>query len=104
MNTVIGLVLVLGACIVGFTLSGGNLLALFQPYELLIIGGAAFGAMVMSNPMSVTVGVLKSAGSLLKPSPYKKGLYLELLALLFDIFNKSILEFSIFGSFSNYCI
>jgi chemotaxis protein MotA len=41
MNTVIGLVLVLGACIVGFTLSGGNLLALFQPYELLIIGGAA---------------------------------------------------------------
>ena len=88
MNTVVGLVLVLAACITGFLLSGGNLLALFQPYELLIIGGAAFGAMVMSNPINVTIGVLKSTGSLLRPSPYKKTLYLELLAMLYDIFNK----------------
>lgn len=88
MNVILGLLVVLGSCVTGFMLSGGNLMALFQPFELLIIGGSAFGAMVMSNPLNITLGVMKSAGALLKPSPFKKVLYLELLALLFDIFNK----------------
>lgn len=88
MNVVIGLLVVLGSCVAGFLLSGGNLLALFQPYELLIIGGAALGAMVMSNPLAVTLNVVKSAGRLLKPSPFTKGIYLDLFALLYDIFNK----------------
>jgi chemotaxis protein MotA len=88
MNTIVGLVLVLGACALGFTLAGGQLLALWQPNELIIIGGAAFGALVMSNPMSVTTGVLKGFGQLFKPSPFRKVLYLELLALLYEIFNK----------------
>lgn len=88
MNVVIGLLVVLGSCVAGFLLSGGNLLALFQPFELLIIGGAALGAMVMSNPLAVTLNVAKSAGRLLKPSPFTKGIYLDVLALLYDIFNK----------------
>ena len=69
-------------------LSGGNLLALWQPNELIIIAGAAFGALIMSNPLPVTIGVLKGFGQLFTPSPFKKTLYLELLALLYDIFNK----------------
>jgi chemotaxis protein MotA len=88
MNTIVGLILVLGACAGGFTLAGGNLLALWQPNELIIIGGAAFGALIMSNPMSVTIGVLKGFGQLFSPSVFRKALYLELLALLYDIFNK----------------
>jgi chemotaxis protein MotA len=88
MNTIIGLIMVLGACAAGFVLAGGNLLALWQPFELLIIAGAAFGALVMSNPMSVTIGVLKGFGQLFSPSPFRKALYLELLALLYDVFNK----------------
>ena len=43
MNTIVGLIMVLGACASGFVLAGGNLLALWQPFELLIIGGAAIG-------------------------------------------------------------
>jgi chemotaxis protein MotA len=88
MNTIIGLVMVLGACALGFTLSGGQLLALWQPNELIIIGGAAFGALVMSNPVAISIGVLKGFGQLFTPSPFKKGLYLELLALMYEIFNK----------------
>lgn len=88
MNVVIGLIVVLASCVVGFVLSGGQLLALLQPFELLIIGGAALGAMVMSNPLAVTVDVMKSAGTLLKPSPFNKETYLQLFALLYDIFNK----------------
>mgnify|MGYP000352284457 CR=1 FL=1 len=88
MNTIIGLVMVLGACASGFVLAGGNLLALWQPFELLIIGGAALGALVMSNPTAISIGVLKGFGSIFTASPFKKTLYLELLALLFDIFAK----------------
>lgn len=88
MNVVIGLIVVLASCVAGFMLSGGQILALFQPFELLIIGGAALGAMIMSNPIGVTIGVLKSSGTLLKPSPYGKDIYLELFALLYDLFNK----------------
>ena len=51
----IGIVLVVGSCITGYLLSGGDLLALWQPFELIIIGGAAFGAMVVSHPMHVTI-------------------------------------------------
>jgi chemotaxis protein MotA len=69
-------------------LSGGHLMALFQPYELIIILGAAIGAMVVANPLSITIATFKSVGGLIKPSPYKKDLYLDLLALLYDVFNK----------------
>jgi chemotaxis protein MotA len=78
----------MASCIIGYMLSGGHLLALWQPFELLIIGGAAIGAMVVSNPLPVTIHAFKSIGGLMKASPYNKALYLELLALLYEIFNK----------------
>lgn len=88
MNVILGAAIVLACLAIGFLGSGGNLLALWQPYELVVIGGAAFGAMMIGNPMKITLGVLKSTGTLLKRSPYSKTLYLELLALLYDLFTK----------------
>jgi len=88
MNVILGLAIVLASCAIGFLLSGGNLMALFQPYELLIIAGAAFGAMMIANPLAITLSALKSVGGLLRKSPYDKELYLDLLALLYDLFNK----------------
>jgi len=88
MNVLLGLAVVMASCIIGYMLSGGHLLALWQPFELLIIGGAAIGAMVVSNPLPVTIHAFKSIGGLMKASPYNKALYLELLALLYEIFNK----------------
>lgn len=88
MNVILGLAIVLASCAIGFLLSGGNLMALFQPYELLIIAGAAFGAMMIANPLAITLAAIKSIGGLLKASPYDKDLYLDLLALLYDLFNK----------------
>jgi chemotaxis protein MotA len=88
MNVILGLAIVLASCAIGFIAAGGKLLALWQPFELLIIGGSALGAMIVSNPLPVTLGVFKSTGKLLQGSPFKKELYLELLALLYDLFNK----------------
>ncbi len=88
MNLILGLAIVLASCAIGFLLSGGHLIALFQPFELLILLGSAFGSMMVANPMSVTIGALKSIGGLTKGSVYKKDLYLDVLALLYDLFNK----------------
>lgn len=89
MNTIIGIVVVIGCILLGYTMHGGNIMALWQPSEIIIICGAALGAMIISNPLSVTIGVFKSAGALLTPSKYNKAMYLDLLTMMYDIFNKT---------------
>lgn len=89
MNIIIGTIVIFASLLGGFILHGGKVMALFQPYEILIIGGAAFGAMVISNPISLTLGVIKSTGALFTPSKFDKLMYLNLLNLMFDLFSKA---------------
>ncbi len=89
MNIILGIIVVLGCVIGGFTIHGGNPLALMSPIEVMIICGASLGAMIIGNPLSVTIGVVKSAGALLTPSKFNKTFYLEILTLLYDILNKT---------------
>ncbi|MBI3560817.1 MAG: flagellar motor stator protein MotA [Gammaproteobacteria bacterium] len=89
MKLIIGLIIVFGAVFGGFVLSQGQLLALFQPFELLIIGGGALGAFVIANPNKVIMKVLKGVPSLLGNSKYTKAMYMDLLTLMFKIFSKS---------------
>ena len=89
MNIIIGLVVLFGCMLGGFMMHGGNPLSLWQPSEIIIICGASFGAMIIANPLSVTIGVIKSAGALMTPSKFNKALFLELLTLLYDILNKT---------------
>jgi chemotaxis protein MotA len=88
MPIIVGIVLILACCATGFIMSGGQLMALFQPYELLIIAGSAIGAMFISNPLGVSIKVLTSFGSLFKNSPYTKAFYVDTLSLMYEIFNK----------------
>ncbi len=88
MNVILGAAIILASCAIGFMAHGGQLLALWQPFEILIIGGSAFGAMMIGQPLKISLDVIKSTGALFTGSPYKKTLYLELLALLYGIFNK----------------
>ncbi|MBQ5949783.1 flagellar motor stator protein MotA [Massilia sp. ST3] len=53
MQQLLGIAIVLGCVFGGFTLMGGTFSAIFHPVELLIIGGAAFGALVLGNPKHV---------------------------------------------------
>lgn len=82
---IIGVIVVFGSVVGGYTIHGGNLHILFQPSEFLIIGGAAIGAFLISNPPSVLKKALKSFKKLLKGAPYKKDHYVELLTFLFRI-------------------
>jgi chemotaxis protein MotA len=88
MLVVVGYLIVLGSVFGGFALAGGHLGAMLQPLELLIIGGAASGAFVVGNSPKVVKATLKALPTVLKGSRYTKSLYMELMALLFEILTK----------------
>jgi chemotaxis protein MotA len=73
----------------GFAMAGGHLGALLQPIELLMIGGAAGGAFLVGNSAKAIKATLKALPTVLKGSKYTKALYMELMALLFEILTKS---------------
>ena len=50
MFIIIGILVVLGAVAGGYLMEHGNLKVLIQPAELLIIGGAAMGTVLIANP------------------------------------------------------
>ncbi len=89
MNFIVGLVIVFGTTIAGYVLSKGNLAVLVQPYEVLIICGAAFGGFVIANPGKVIKKSFGGIPKLLKGSKYNKALYMDLLSVLFDLFTKA---------------
>jgi chemotaxis protein MotA len=86
MLSIIGILVVLGAIIGGYLMERGNLLVLMQPAELLIIGGAAIGTLLIANPVPVLAALLKGFSGVFKADPYNKGHYLTTLKMLNDIF------------------
>ena len=52
MFSIIGILVVFGCVIAGYTMEHGKLAVLIQPAELIIIGGAAIGVLA-ANPMHV---------------------------------------------------
>lgn len=83
---IVGIVVVVASVIGGYMANGGHLGVLWQPFEVLIIAGAAFGSFIISSPKSVIAGTAKSMGLLIKGSRHNKKTYLELLSLLYAIF------------------
>jgi chemotaxis protein MotA len=86
MLVIIGLVLVLGAMLGGYTMHGGNLLVLFQPSEFIIIGGVALGSLLIANPMHIVKGVLAGVMKTLKGPDVSKAAFLDLLQMLYETF------------------
>ena len=66
--------------------SGGKLYVLWQPFEIVIICGAAAGAFITSNRKPVLALTVKALACLVKGDKYDKAAYLELLSLLYTIF------------------
>ncbi|MGO9241542.1 MAG: flagellar motor stator protein MotA [Bryobacteraceae bacterium] len=86
MFAIIGIVIVFGAIIGGYLMEHGNLMVLLQPAELLIIGGAAAGTLLIANPLSVVKAIMKGLLDNLKPSRLDQKFYLEQLKMLNDVF------------------
>jgi chemotaxis protein MotA len=89
MLILVGYVIVVGAVFGGFALAGGHLGAMVQPLEFLMIAGAALGAFIVGNPAKTLKATFKSLPTLFKGSKYTKALYMELMALLYEILDKT---------------
>jgi chemotaxis protein MotA len=67
-------------------MEGGHLMVLFQPAEFVIIGGAAFGAILIGNGPKVLKILFSQLMSLQKSGPSKRD-YLDMLVMLYELLN-----------------
>ena len=86
MFAIIGLVVVLGAVLSGYLMEHGQLKVLLQPPELVIIGGAGLGTLLIANPLSTILRIAKGMTEVLKGSKYNQAFYLSSLKMLSDLF------------------
>lgn len=89
MLLIIGAVVVLASVLGGYVLHGGKLMVLWQPTEVLIIFGAAIGSFMIANPLHTVKEVSQGILRQLTGSPFNKSFYMDLLSLLYEVFDKS---------------
>jgi chemotaxis protein MotA len=87
MHALIGILAVFAAVFGGFVLEHGNLFVLLQPAELLIVGGAAAGIIIVANPPSVIRRMCRGAFDAFRPSPRTPQVFLTHLRMLFEVFS-----------------
>jgi chemotaxis protein MotA len=86
---IVGILVVLGCIAGGYLMEKGNLLVLMQPAELLIIGGAAIGTVLIGNPPYILKSIISSLVAVFKGSHYGATTYLDTLRFLNDFFSTS---------------
>lgn len=84
MFAAIGLVILLGMVFGGFAITGGHLEPVLEaiPHEMLIIGGAAVGAIVAGNSMKELKAFGGGLGKVFKGPKYKKKDFLDTIFLV----------------------
>ena len=70
----------------GYLMEHGQLKVLVQPAELVIIGGAALGTLLIANPLSIIKKVFSGLIQVLGGSKYDQTFYLDSLKMLNDLF------------------
>ncbi len=86
MIVILGVIIVFGSVIGGFTLAGGRLITLWHISEVIIIGGSALGALIIMSPRKVLVDLVKQAAGTLRGAPQGRTSYEELLKMLYEVF------------------
>jgi len=84
-----GVLVVIISVVAGYLASHGSLLALWQPFEVVIICGSALGAFMVANPFIIQKKVLTMLPQVFSGSRHNKRFYFELLGLMYCLFQKS---------------
>ena len=89
MLIIVGFLVVIISVIGGYLGAHGRLGALWQPYELVIIGGAALGAFLVGTPAKTVKQTLQAMVGVFKGPRYKQQDYIDVLSLLYELLNKA---------------
>jgi chemotaxis protein MotA len=85
MLVIVGFLVVIGCVFGGYLAEGGAMHVLLQPVELIIIGGAALGGLLISSPIPLIKAILKQVLGTLKGAGPGRKEYIELLLLIFEL-------------------
>jgi chemotaxis protein MotA len=89
MFAIIGILVVFGCVAGGYLMEHGNLRVLIQPAELLIIGGAASGTVLVANPLHIIKKIVAGMGGVFKGSQFNKETYINTLKMMYELLNKA---------------
>lgn len=89
MFVIIGIVVVVGAILGGYLMEHGNLKVLIQPAELVIIGGAALGTVLIANPLHIIKKIVGNITGVFGSSKFGKDRYMENLKMMFELFSRA---------------
>jgi chemotaxis protein MotA len=89
MFAILGILVVFGAVLGGYLMEKGNLLVLVQPAELLIIGGAAVGTLLIANPMHILKGIGEGLSGVFGASRFNEARYVDALKMMYTLLNKA---------------
>lgn len=89
MFAIAGVLIVIISVVSGYLASHGSLLALWQPFEVIIICGAALGAFMVANPFIIQKKVFTMLPQVFSGSRHNKRFYLQLLGAMYSLFQKS---------------
>ena len=82
-----GIILVILAVVGGYLMEHGHLLVLWQPAELVIIGGASIGAVLIANPTRTVVAIAKGMLGVFRSSRFTKAVYMQTLTMMYELFS-----------------
>jgi chemotaxis protein MotA len=89
MFAIIGIVVVFGCIVAGYLMEHGNIRVLIQPAELIIIGGAAVGTVLVANPLHIIKKIAAGIGGVFGSSKFSKQTYIETLQMMYTLLNKA---------------
>lgn len=89
MVVIVGALVVIGCVLGGFMWAGGHIGALIHPSEVLTIGGASLGALIMMSPMSTLINLMKGILQTVKGSPYNRAAYDQTFQAMYELFRLS---------------
>jgi chemotaxis protein MotA len=89
MFAIIGIVVVFGCVLAGYLMEHGPLLVLMQPAELVIIGGAALGTVLIANPLHILKQIVGGIAGVFAGSKFTKQRYLDSLKMTYELLNKA---------------
>jgi chemotaxis protein MotA len=89
MFSIIGIVVVFGCILAGYLMEHGNIKVLMQPAELIIIGGAALGTVLISNPVHTLKQMISGLLGVFGSSKYTTARYVDSLKMMYELLQKA---------------